>query len=188
MAKRPNDHVHSKPNSNLRVRWVEVEVNGADTTIEEALRAVERMRRPVIDVVPAPKRISNAPANGDETPLDEPALLESECHQIQFDGASPESPHAAPESLAVSEPPRKKRGEGDPKDRNAGIKPLGDIDFVPAGKESLKNFFAEKAPGSDMDRVLVLWLGFTDIEDIRLTTVGDNRVEHELGFAEVGAQ
>ena len=25
------------------------------------------------------------------------------------------------------------------------------------------------------------WLGFTDIENIHLTTEGDNRVEHELG-------
>lgn len=121
---------------------------------------------------------------------------------------------------------RRKRGEGDPKDRNAGIAPVGDIDFVPSGKPSLKALFAEKAAASDMDQILVLchflqhtlqlpkygpghilsgfkhvgkpvpkdlkatirnmkkekaWLSFTAMESIRLTTVGENRVEHELG-------
>lgn len=120
----------------------------------------------------------------------------------------------------------KKRGKGDRKDRNAGIKLIGDIDFVPTGNQSLKDFFAEKAPSSDIDQILVLchflqhtlkspqvgpghilsgfkhvgkpvpkdlkqsirnmkdkkaWLNFSDIENIRLTTEGENRVEHDLG-------
>jgi hypothetical protein len=128
---------------------------------------------------------------------------------------------------------RRKRGDGDPKDRNASIALVGDVDFVPNGKTSLKNFFAEKAPGSDMDHVLVLchflqhtlqytkfgpghilsgfkhvgkpvpkdlkgtirnmkkdkaWLNFTDIESLRLTTEGDNRVEHELGKGNSGGE
>lgn len=38
MAKRANEQTPQKPNSSLRVRWVEVELNGSDTSIEEALR------------------------------------------------------------------------------------------------------------------------------------------------------
>jgi hypothetical protein len=235
MAKRANEQIPTRSNSSLRVRWVEVEVNGADTTIEEALRAVERMRRPVIDAPPTAKRIAHtvAPVNGESAPADEPTLFDN-LDQIQADGASTESaPDAPRDTTARADPVRKKRGEGDKKDRNAGIKPVGDIDFVPAGKQALKDFFAEKGPNSDMDQILVLchflqcsvqsaqispghilsgfkhvgepvpkdlkqtirnmkekkaWLNFTDIENIRLTTEGENRVEHELGKGDAGAE
>jgi hypothetical protein len=41
MAKRTSEQTLHRPNGNLRVRWVEVELNGSDTTIEEALRKQE---------------------------------------------------------------------------------------------------------------------------------------------------
>ena len=126
----------------------------------------------------------------------------------------------------VADASRKKRGEGERIDRNAKIVLVGDIDFVPKEKQPLKELFAQKNPGSDLDQVLVIcyflqhiahvnpigpghvlsgfkhvgkpvpkdlkqtirnlkknkaWLGFSKINDIRLTTEGDNRVEHELG-------
>jgi hypothetical protein len=211
----------------LRVRWVEVEVNGADTTIEEALRAVERMRRPAIDAPLAPKRIVNsaAAANGESAPPQDPSLFDK-VEDVQPEGPSAEPGSDGADESTAAEALRKKRGDGRPQDRNAGIKLVGDIDFVPTGKQSLKDFFAEKAPASDMDQILVLchflqhildapqigpghilsgfkhvgkpipkdlkqtvrnmkdkkaWLSFADIENIRLTTEGDNRVEHELG-------
>jgi hypothetical protein len=228
MAKRGNEQTPQKPNSSLRVRWVEVELNGSDTSIEEALRTVERMRRPVIEAPPTPKRIAStaAPANGDTAPPEDATLSD------KGDGTQADTPSTEPvsdsngETSAAGDALRKKRGEGKPQDRNAGIKLVGDIDFVPNGKQSLKDLFAEKAPGSDMDQILVIcyflqhtaestqigpghilsgfkhvgkpvpkdlkqtirnmkekkaWLNFTDIESIRLTTEGDNRVEHELG-------
>jgi len=227
MAKRANEQVSTRPNSSLRVRWVEVEVNGADTTIEEALRAVERMRRPVIDAPLTAKRIAHtvAPVNGESAPADEPTLFDNR-DEVQGDDASTESaPDGSRDGSGGTEPFRKKRGEGDKKDRNAGINPVGDIDFVPTGQQSLKDFFVEKNPNSDMDQILVLcyfllrtlqssqvgpghilsgfnhvgkpvpkdlkqtirnmkkkaWLSFTDIENIRLTTEGENRVKHKLG-------
>jgi len=205
-----------------------VEVNGADTTIEEALRAVERMRRPVIETLPAPKRIANSvsPVNGDNTLPDDPTLFDNVV-EVPADAAATEPAlDAAGDVAAGTDSSRKKRGEGDRKDRNSGIKLIGDIDFVPNGKQPLKAFFMEKAPDSDMDQILVLchflqhtlevvkigpghilsgfkhvckpvpkdlkqtirnmkdkkaWLSFTDIENIRLTTEGDNRVQYELG-------
>jgi len=51
--------------------------------------------------------------------------------------------------------PTRKRG-GPKTDRNAGIKLVPDLDFVPNGKEALKKFFAEKEPKNDMEQVLVL--------------------------------
>jgi len=130
------------------------------------------------------------------------------------------------DETALPDSPRKKRGDGEKVDRNAGIELVGDIDFVPKGKQSLKELFAHKNPDSDLDQILVIcyflqhvvevtsigpghilsgfkhvgkpvpkdlkqtirnlkkqkaWLGFTKIDEIRLTTEGDNRVEHELG-------
>ena len=158
MAKRAREQTPQKPNSSLRVRWVEVEVNGADTTIEEALHAVERMRRPVVDVRSYPKRIANTatPVNGHKPLPDEPTLFDN-LDPVEADAATTEPPpDAAGDPAPVTDPLRKKRGDGDRKDRNAGIKLAGDIDFVPPGKQSLKDFFAEKAPKSDMDQILVL--------------------------------
>src|ERR1700722_5084207 len=149
MVRRANDQTPQRPNSNLRVRWVEVEVNGADTTIEEALRAVERMRRPVIEVAPPPRRVGHVPApNGEDAPLVQPTLFSDQ--EQTPDGAVKEAPLLGPVD-DIDEPSdavRKKRGDGDRRDRNAGIKPVGDIDFVPAGKQALKEFFASKTPGS----------------------------------------
>jgi hypothetical protein len=236
MGKRGHEQTPQRSNSNLRVRWVEVELNGSDTTIEEALRAVERMRRPAIEAPPSVKRIANSPAsdNGDNTPPDDRTLFDRPV-SAQADGASTESVPEAESDVSTADVPRKKRGDGDPKDRNAGIKPVGDIDFVPTGKRSLKDFFSQKAPSFDMDQVLVIsyylqrtlqssqfgqghvlsgfkhvgkpvpkdlnrtirnmkdkkaWLNFTDVENIRLTTEGENRVEHELGKGghDTGAQ
>jgi hypothetical protein len=227
VAKRANEHAPQRPNGSLRVRLYEVEVNGADTTIEEALRAIERMRRPVIDAPSAPKRIASsvAPVNGDTALPDDPTLFDN-LDQVQADAPTAEIAPDAANDIAGTDLARKKRGDGDRKDRNAGIKPVGDINFVPNGKQSLKAFFAAKAPDSDMDQILVLchflrhtvqcdqigpghilsgfkhvgkpvpkdlkktirnmkdkkaWLNFTDIENIGLTTEGDNRVEYELG-------
>lgn len=233
MAKRINEQTPQRPNSSLRVLYVEL--NGADTTIEEALRTVDRMRRPAVEAPQPTKRITNTPrsTNGEAAPA-QPTLFDDP-DSNQPDPATLDSQS---ESGAEVEPPpetsRRKRGEGDPKDRNAGITPVGDIDFVPNGKPALKTFFAEKAPGSDMDQILVLchyiqqtlnypkfgpshiltgfkhvgkpvpkdlkatirnmkkraWLNFTDMESIRLTTEGENRVEHELGKgkSDAGAQ
>jgi hypothetical protein len=228
VAKRIHDQVSQRQNSTLRVRWVEVEVNGADTTIEEALRTVERMRRPVIEVPPPPKRIADVATSTrtDAPPSHQPSLFDGEEENQEIDEAADPSVDGADDSGDGTSLPRKKRGQGEAKDRNAGIKPIGDIDFVPKEGKSLKTFFTEKSPASDMDQILVIchflqyssqsvqigpghilsgfrhvgkpvpkdlkqtirnmkdkkaWLGYASFDDIRLTTEGDNRVEHELG-------
>lgn len=193
------------------------------------------MRRPAIEPQPPPKRIPNTATigNGDNVPPEDPTLFDHR-EQVQTDASGTE-PDSNGDNSSGSDALRKKRGEGERKDRNAGIKLVGDIDFFPDGKLSLKDFFAEKAPTSDMDQILVLcyflqhtvqspqigpghilggfkhvakpvpkdlkqtirnmkekkaWLNFGDIETIRLTTEGENRVEHELGkgSGDAGAQ
>ncbi len=155
MAKRTNEPTAPRPTSSLRVRWVEVELNGADSTIEEALHSLERLRRPNPEVyaIPKPMLPKAIPVNGDAMPLSEPVSpLDDEVGPAS-DTAMPELANGDPTDAGAS---RKKRGDGDRKDRNAGIKPVGDIDFVPAGKKSLKDLFAEKSPGSDMEQALVI--------------------------------
>lgn len=109
-------------------------------------------------MVPTPKRIANilSPHNGDNTLSDNPAQFHNG-GQIQADSDLTEpSPATEDDSDVGTDQVPKKRREGDRKDRNAGIKLVGDIDFVPSGKQSLKAFFALKAPNSDMDQILVL--------------------------------
>jgi hypothetical protein len=135
-----------------------VEVTGADTTIQEALRAVERMRQPVIASPPNPKRIAKAetPVNGHDALADDPTLFDN-IVEAQADVSTTEpAVDAAGNIAAGTDQARRKRGEGSRKDYNAGIKPVGEIDFVPNAKPSLKAFFAEKAPDSDMDQILVI--------------------------------
>jgi hypothetical protein len=155
VAKRTNEQIPQRANSTLRMRWVEVELNGSDTTIEEALRAVERIRQPVIDVAPTLNRLGHngSHARGGDAPPVHAAMFDQEVpDQSAGEPAAEVGVDTAPGLVS----PRLKRGGGDRKDRNAGVKPLGDIDFVPSGKQSLKDFFAEKAPRSDMDQILVL--------------------------------
>src|ERR1700722_10703990 len=151
MAKRPNEVISQRPNSRLRVLFVELD--GADTTIEEALRTVERMRRSPEIVRPLGQRITSSTNTVDaQSTLDEltpPDLSQTSQDQTDSDDGETEQ---APSMLGE----RQKRGQGPKKDRNAGIELVGNLDFVPKGKPALKTFFAEKAATSDMDQVLVL--------------------------------
>jgi hypothetical protein len=221
MPKRPNEQSGQRPNSRLRVLFVELE--GADATIEEALRTVERIRRSAEIVQQPVKRIASSANTADtQGALDESVPPDSA--QTAEDQASHDDGEAEQAPLESSAGP--KRGQGPKRDRNAGIQLIGNLDFLPKGNPALKTYFAEKAPTSDMDQVLVLchylqhvlelpafgpghilsgfkhvekpvpvdlrqtirnvkkekaWVNFTDIENIRMTTEGDNRVEHQLG-------
>jgi hypothetical protein len=220
MAKRPIEQNGQRPNSSLRVLFVEL--NGSDTTIEEALRTVERMRRTGENGQQANKRIANLATVADgQNGVDESIPpVTSQPGDDLVPGGNGET------EIVPLETERPKRPPGPKRDRNSGIELVGSLNFVPEGKTALKTFFSEKSPLSDMDQVLVLchylqhvlqsptfgpghiltgfrhvgkpvptdlrqtirnikkekaWLNFTDPENIRMTTEGDNRVEHELG-------
>ena len=196
------------------------EFDGSNESFQEMMRALTiAMGRS--QQIMGPQRILSAP----QTP--------------ENDGQGTESPNpddVGPDSLAMVDddvvadkptpaPARRRRGEGARTDRNAGIEPVADLNFIPDGEPPLKNFFSQKAPRSDLEQVLVLgyylqhtmglstfspghilsafkhvgrpipvdlrktihnmkkskvWLGFTRINSIRLTTEGDNFVEHQL--------
>jgi len=210
MARRQTDQASSpRP---AKVRYFEVE--GSDETIQKVLDTVERMRRP-IEVLPPP--VKRLPDSSSATVV--PTLFDEQ------DAVNADLGESDGEASGETSAARNKRGQGEKRDHNAGISLVGDLDFVPNGKLSLKAFFAEKAPRFHVDQVLVIcyylqhtlelaafgpgqvlsgfkhvgkpvprdlsktiqnlkkkkaWLNFTDINIIRVTTEGDNHVEHEL--------
>jgi hypothetical protein len=201
-----------------KIRLIYAEVEGNNQSLQDALKSmVAAMNRP--QVVTAPSRI-----NGNST-----AVFAAQAEEVvSEDEFSPDTVEdvSLEQSNETSAVPARKRGTGPKVDRNAGIKLVPDLDFVPDGKQPLKAFFAEKDPKKDMEQVLVLmyymhhtlalptiglghiltafkevvkpvpvdlrstvrnmrdkkvWLSFTDMEATRVTTQGDNYVEHELG-------
>jgi hypothetical protein len=217
MARKPQED-HGTDKGKLRLIYAEIE--GNNQSLQDALKTmVAAMNRPVHLINGASRAAGNsrhALAGQTEEAGSDNEVVESE--------AADEV--ALTESDETSPAPARKRGLGPKQDRNAGIKLVPDIDFVPDGKQSLKSFFAEKAPSNDMENVLVVayymqhtlalhaigpghiltafkhvvksvpvdlratirnmksqkvWLNFTDLEAIRVTTQGDNYVDHELG-------
>jgi hypothetical protein len=145
MAKRSNEDAGEDKG---KIRLLYAEVEGNNQSLQDALKTmVTAMNRPV-QLVTAPSRITpNSPAGlGAQT---EPPVSEDQAVAEVLDDVSMESND-------TSAGPTRKRGSGQKVDRNAGIKPVPDLDFVPAGKKALKKFFAEKEPRSDMEQVLVL--------------------------------
>jgi hypothetical protein len=220
MAKRGNDDAGSDKG---KIRLLYAEVEGNNQSLQDALKTmVTAMNRPIQLVTAAsriaPNSLAALGAQAEQTASEDQVAVET-----LDEGASAES-NDTPTVLT--------RRRGGPKtDRNAGIKLVPDLDFVPDGKEALKKFFAEKEPKNDMEQVLVLvyymqhtlalpaigpghiltafkhvgkpvpvdlratirniknqkvWLTFTDWEAIRVTTQGDNFVEHELGAEKNG--
>ena len=220
MARGNNDREQGTEKGKIRVLFIELE--GNNQTLQDGLRTVSQMLPRAVEVKMLPKLVQNgvaAPASNARPA--EPDLFNQDAAAAGvIDPEEVEQPDAGAASST-----RKKRGEGTKTDRNAGINPVTDLNFVPNDKPALKAFFAEKAPASDMEQVLVLayyiqdtlgitafgpghiltafkhvgkpipvalrqtirnvkkskvWLTFTDIDSVRVTTEGENFVKHEL--------
>jgi hypothetical protein len=226
MARGNNDREQGTEKGKIRVLFIELE--GNNQTLQDGLRTVSQMLPRAVEVKIPPKLVQNgiAAAASNARPA-EPDLFNQESAAPEvIDPEEVEQPDAGAAGST-----RKKRGEGTKTERNAGISPVADLDFVPKDKPALKAFFAEKAPATDMEQVLVVgyylkqtlglatfgpghifagfkhvnkpipvdlrqtmrnmkpmvgtrqgkgWLNFTEVESARLTTEGENVVEHEL--------
>jgi len=226
MARGNNDREQGTEKGKIRVLFIELE--GNNQTLQDGLRTVSQMLPRAVEVKMLPKLVQNgvaAPASNARPA--EPDLFNQDAAAAGvIDPEEVEQPDAGAASST-----RKKRGEGTKTERNAGINPVMDLNFVPKDKPALKAFFAEKAPATDMEQILVVgyylkqtlevatfgpghifagfkhvnkpipvdlrqtmrnmkpmvgikqgkgWLNFTDVESARLTTEGENVVEHEL--------
>jgi hypothetical protein len=142
MAKRNQDPDPSPDKAKVRIFFAEVE--GNNDSIKEALKTmVQAMNRPA----PVPVRVG---MNGAGASLAAPAADPAEEPAEVIDEAE-----AEPEAEAQAAPARK-RGTGPKRDYNAGIDLMPDMDFRPDGKQTLREFFAEKGPKGDMEQTLVV--------------------------------
>jgi hypothetical protein len=215
MAKRNNEPISGTNKAKVRVFFAEVE--GNNESVQEALRTmVSAMSRPV-------RVISEQKVNGQSATLvQQTDVDEVETPNDQVEEVEPLGEESTPSV-------RKPRGTGKKIDRNAGLNLVPNLNFMPDGKKSLKEFLEEKSPKSDLETALAavyymqhvmeltkigpahvrtaikeagkaipvdlkqtirnvknsrMWLNFTDIEDVRTTTQGDNFVEHNMGKSE----
>jgi hypothetical protein len=214
MAKRSGDQDPTPEKAKIRVFFAEVE--GSNDSVREALKTmVAAMNRPP-QMLHAPKTHGNS-----ATP---PALQEQADPQPESEEAANAENDSAEVTDAGAAVVRKQRGTGK-RDYNAGIELVPDLNFMPEGQQTLRDFYAEKAPRNDMENFLVviyymqhvmhlekigpghvrtamrdvnvpvpldikqtlrnmkakkIWINFSDIEDIRTTTQGQNYIEHDI--------
>lgn len=141
MARRGNESI-GEDRAKVRVLFAEVE--GNNQSVQEALRTmVSAMSRPV--------RMVYAKGNNDA-----PALAQQdnglESLDDQFEAETPAEESSATEVNGG----RKPRGSGRRIDRNAGIAMVPDLNFRPDGHPTLREFFGQKEPSSDMEQILVV--------------------------------
>lgn len=114
-------------------------------SVQRLADAVDRTSQPKLPPASPAKRLPE-PKNGEQTLFD----------AVEPPEEAPDVGESVAEPNVGSVPARKPRGQGEKRDRNAGIVPVGDVDWVQKGKDSLKDFFASKAPQSDLEQVLVI--------------------------------
>jgi hypothetical protein len=218
MAKRNNNEPNSGADK-AEVRVFYAEVKGNNESVQDALKtmlaiAMNRPSQP-------PRVISEQKANGTAAVLPP----RSEVGEVEEAGDQVEESEVL-EDEAASQNTRKPRGSGKKVNHNVGLSLVPNLDFMPDGQQTLKQFLDEKKSKTDMEATLAMvyyvqhvmgvtkigpshvrtafheagkavpadvrqtirniknnkaWLDFTDIEDIKTTTQGDNFVLHEMG-------
>jgi hypothetical protein len=141
MARRGNDPTGG---DKAKVRVLFAEVDGNNESVQEALRTmVSAMSRSV--------RMVHVKANGEL-----PAIAPQDIDADSVDDALDSDSVAEEPSQSESNAGRKPRGSGPKTDRNAGIALVPDLNFRPEKHPPLREFFAGKAPSSDMEEILLV--------------------------------
>jgi hypothetical protein len=148
MAKRSSDHDSGPDKGKIRIFFAEVE--GNNESLQDALKTVvAAMNRSGAVQIAAPTARIGSKSLVAVTPEAEQSSTDNEeATDIPEESLSAESN----DTTATT----RKRGTGAKKDRNAGINLVPNLDFRPKGKQSLKEFFAEKMPRFDQEQVLVV--------------------------------
>jgi hypothetical protein len=211
MARRNPEPPSGADKAKVRVFFAEVE--GNNDSVQEALKTmVSAMSRPV-------RVISEPKVNGEAGTL----LRRADAEEI--DDPTPPANEEEVDALSEESNNRRPRGSGKKTDRNAGLELVPNLEFRPAGKQTLKAFVEERGAKSDVENVVAMihymqhtmglskigpphvmtafkevgkpipvdlkatirnikkskaFLAFTEIDDIRMTTQGDNFVEHDM--------
>src|SRR5687768_6703780 len=114
MAKRPNEQPTPRP---AKIRYFELEAS--DETVQKALATFERMQNPVPVVHRVLRNLPPADAAAEPTLFDKPDVVDGEVADNESKQEQPAT------SEADNGNQRRKRGEGAPIDRNAGITAAG---------------------------------------------------------------
>jgi hypothetical protein len=169
MVKRSNEQASGSEKAKVRVLFAEVE--GNNQSVQEALKSmVSAMNRPV-------RVISEQNVNGKASVLLQQGVAEEVEEPIEHVGDA----DATEEEVEISAA-RKPRGTGKKTDRNAGLSLVPNLNFRPSGKQSLKEFVAERNSTSDLETVLVAVHYMQHI--MALTKIGPAHVM--TAFKEVG--
>lgn len=150
MARGNNDREQSTEKGKIRVFFAEVE--GSNQTLQDVLRTLSHMLPRPVEVKVPPKLVQNGAAG--TAPHARPA----EPDLFNQDAATPEVIDADESEQADSgeaNAPRRKRGEGVNRDRNAGLAIVKTLNLQPDGKESLKDFVAKKKPKTQEEHIAV---------------------------------
>lgn len=214
MAKRNSDQDNGMDKG--KIRFIYAEVEGNNQSLQDLMKTMISAMNRTSQSIPAVKQIPNTAP---------PSLTATDAEGTLF-GADLEEGEGSEEPISDHENvPRQKRGDGPKTDRNAGLSLVADLDLMPDGKQSLKDFITEKKPGSAEEQVLIFvyymvhtlslspitanhvlscfkpvgkkvpvdlrqtirnvaknkaWLN-TDLDNLRITTQGENHVDHVLG-------
>jgi hypothetical protein len=169
MARRSNEPTSTPDKAKVRVFFAEVE--GNNESIQEALkRMASAMSRPVL-------LVSEPTADGNVTlPLQQPNpdKTEDAIEEIE-EGGKLDDEARYPSA-------RRGRGTGKKVDRNAGITLVANLEFRPSGKQSLKEFWEEKNPKTDLEATLTAVYYMQHVMD--LSEIGPGHVM--TAFREAG--
>ncbi|MBS0538563.1 MAG: hypothetical protein JSR47_07400 [Proteobacteria bacterium] len=172
MAKRTPETSPAADKAKVRVFFAEVE--GNNDSVQEALKTmVSAMSRPVRVISDNKSQLKGGALThaADTEDASEPAGEFDEIAEVE-----------AVEEESDASNVRRPRGTGKKTDRNAGIVLVPDLNFRPAGQQSLKEFVEAKSPKSDVETVLVAFYYMQQI--MRLANLGPNHVM--TAFKEVG--
>jgi hypothetical protein len=131
MARRNNEPISGADKAKVRVFYAEVE--GNNESVQEALKTMLAMSRPV-------RVISEQKANGNAA-----VLLQHSDAEVDDEPIDPVEEVGASDEESAPQNTRKPRGTGKRVDRNAGLNLVPDLDFRPNGQRALKEFVDEKS-------------------------------------------
>jgi len=123
-------------------------IRASNETIQDALRAItERWKGSVQVYTAPPKRLTGtASSDSDATLFDGQDVIDGEAVV----------PNDKPGSETTEEQPRRRtRGDGQNRDRNAGLAIVKSLNLHPDEKESLKHFVAAKRPKTQEEHIAV---------------------------------
>lgn len=150
MARGNNDR--EQGNDKGKIRFIIAEVEGNNQTLQDLVRTMSPLLARPVQVHIPPKLVQNgAPgpvgpaAPADPTLFNEPLSVDEDTVSVPADQSGDASNGA----------PRRKRGEGEIRDRNAGLTIVKSLNVRPDGKDSLKDFVSRKKPETQMEQIAV---------------------------------